>query len=167
MKAAKVEIQGMKPRVASPAPHADHILLGDTHLQEAVGHGVGEDLGARGVGQVTIQHQQIRELGSQIDESLAEHFAHRYLFTQRVNSCRARSRSCALGTLACQLKFPSIKDTPFPLIVRVTTSRGRVRGARAWRKQSSSAATSWPSTDSTSQPKARKASGTWAAGGWR
>ena len=55
--------------------HADHVLLGDAHLEEAIGMGGGEDVGPGRVGEITIEHDQIGILVGQIGQGLTPDIA--------------------------------------------------------------------------------------------
>jgi len=53
-------------------------LLCDAHLKESFRACVGDDVGAGGIGQVTIQNQDARILVNQFDQGLAEGDALRF-----------------------------------------------------------------------------------------
>ncbi len=64
-----------------PGSDADHVLLRDAHLQEAVRVRGGEDIGASGVGKITIKDQQVGITVGEVHEAFAPSLAHGHRVT--------------------------------------------------------------------------------------
>src|SRR5919199_1759510 len=142
---------------------AGHVLLGDAHLQEAVGPRLVQDVGARGVGQVAVEHEQIGIGIGQLDQRLAEHDA----WGQQLrcggghagppspSSASAAARKSAGSGLACQANWFSMNETPLPLTVWAMMTVGRPGAPSwAWRSVCTTWAMSWPSISCARQPNA-------------
>ena len=91
--------------------HAQHVLLGDAHLEVALRVGILEDLGARGAAQVAVEHDDARigcgEFGHDLSEDLAQRAAHGQAHASSCggspNSAMAVANSSSLGTPMCHL----------------------------------------------------------------
>ena len=116
--------------------HADHVGLGDAAVEVAVREGLLEGLGLGGVGQVGVQNHQILMLRTQRGQSLAVgitgsnffHVCHNHLPSTSAraafSSFIAIAYSSSLGALPCQEAWPSMKETPLPLVVFITMAVG-------------------------------------------
>ncbi len=148
--------------VGQAGADADHVLLGDADVDRALGPALAE---AGELGRADAVVDDDRRCASRARRR------HRAQQRRRRGSRTGRMRGLAalmpdstpsspdriaprLGTPWCQPTWSSMKDTPLPLIVCAITHSGRARRSRG-AKASSSAAGSWPSTSTTSQPKAR------------
>ena len=75
--------------------HAEHVLLGDAHLEVALGEGILEDLAARGAAQVAVEHDDAPVARGQLGHDLAEDVAQGAAHGQAHG--RASSRLAELG----------------------------------------------------------------------
>src|SRR5690606_40646670 len=109
---------------------AEHILLGDAHLEEPVRVRLLEHVCLGRVRQVTIQHDHVGILVPELDQPLAPGVAHGNLRVGHLTSSGSASSrpdfsmSSAVGTCACHMKSPSMKETPLPLTVFATMQVG-------------------------------------------
>ena len=82
-----------------PGGRSDEVLLGDAHLEETVRVGLGELVGLRGVGQVTVQDHRARIAVAEFDELLAPDISHRLHARTPIGSLVASwSHLCGTGT---------------------------------------------------------------------
>ena len=89
--------------------HAQHVLLGDAHLVEAIGVGVLEELGLGRAAEVPVEHDDARIAGRQLGDGLTEHEAQRLAFWERhaappsgsPSSAMAMANSSSVGTPMC------------------------------------------------------------------
>ena len=91
--------------------HAEHVLLGDAHLVEALGIGILEELGLRGAAQVAVEDDDAGVVGGQLGDRLTEDEAELLAHGQRhaappslsPSSAMAMANSSSVGTPMCHL----------------------------------------------------------------
>ena len=79
--------------VARPGGHAQHVLLGDAHLEVALRVGLLEDVGPGRDAEVPVEHDDARVGVGQLGDGLAEDLAHRAAHGQRHRAAPCRRLS--------------------------------------------------------------------------
>src|SRR5699024_8589010 len=138
-------------------PDADHVLLGDAHVDQPVRERLPEGDQVGGADRVVAHGHHPLVLGGQLDQLLGERGAvvipgRGCIGECHTSSLAARATCSAVGTLWCHSTRSSMNETPLPLIVRAMTATGRPSLGVV--QASCRARWSWPSTSRTSAPNA-------------
>ena len=169
-----------------PDRGGDQLLLGDVHLEVAVGMRLRERLGERRVGDLAVEGDDVRARRAERGERIAVRLSCGHLGAELVaRGARAfrapaspeRSRRASATSIRTSRHPPSsaiaasgsssglpwkpftfsTAATPLPFVVRATTTVGRPVVATAWPNAASIASRSWPSTRSRSSRTPRRA----------
>ena len=118
---------GDQARCGHACPRADHIRLGNTHVDETVGIGIAEEHGAGRLVQIRVKHHNVGMCRAHLSERLAVHISRlpqlthitssRTLYTSASSSERACSSCSAVSAALWNSGRPSMKEIPFPLTV--------------------------------------------------
>src|SRR5215218_4206243 len=111
-----------------PRGDANHVLFGDARFEEAIRVGGGKNVRPSGIGKVAVENDELGITAGKLDERLSPHFTKRLLrrfgdrsswqlrnthgiagaTSSKRSSSIAIANSSSVGTLACQLKSPSM-----------------------------------------------------------
>src|SRR5690606_18816528 len=137
-----------------PGGGPEHVRLLDSHLEEAIGELLPEELGLGRLGEVGVQDDDVLALLAEPHQRLAECLPGCLLDAHDLfSSSMARAACSAFGATPCQSTTPSMKETPLPLTVFAMTKVGLPLVACASSMARRKAPMSWPSMVTTCQLK--------------